>query len=80
MYHSSAGALCTSVVQTRLHWGHVKPCGGQAGILNSPVSSRAQLQSPGCKRVNKVNVLLRSKMRFPLIASALWGGEAMQRP
>lgn len=59
VYHSSPGALRTSVTQTRPHWGHVKPCGGQL----SP--------SPGCKTVNKVNVLLMSKMRLMLIASAL---------
>ncbi len=45
VYCSNAGALCTSVAQTRPHWGHAKPCGGKAGILNSPFSSRAQPSS-----------------------------------
>lgn len=76
--HSSAGTLWTSVVQTRPHRGREKPCGRQAGILNNPFSSQAQLRGPGSKRVNTVNVLATSKMRFLLIVSALWRGQAKQ--
>lgn len=45
-----------------------------------PRPARAQLQSPGCKWVNKLSVLLISKMKSTLITSALREDEAMQSP
>lgn len=63
--------------------GHAKPWGRRAEILNSLVSSLAQPSSAAQSWLEvgqQSHVLLMSKMRSMQIASALWGGEAMQRP